>query len=55
MTALPRLAALCLPFALAVPTAHAMQDPADSLQPNPLLVDPVLANPIPTVLVPLDP
>jgi putative salt-induced outer membrane protein len=55
VTALPRLAALCLPFALAVPTAHAMQDPADSLQPNPLLVDPVLANPIPTVLVPLDP
>ena len=55
MTALPRLAALCLPFALAVPMAHAMQDPADSLQPNPLLVDPVLANPIPTVLVPLDP
>ncbi|MGR4891399.1 YdiY family protein [Sphingopyxis sp. LARHCG72] len=55
MTALPRLAALCLPFALAVPMANAMQDPADSLQPNPLLVDPVLANPIPTVLVPLDP
>jgi len=55
VTAFPRLAALCLPFALAVPTAHAMQDPADSLQPNPLLVDPVLANPIPTVLVPLDP
>jgi len=55
VTALPRLAALCLPFALAVPMAHAMQDPADSLQPNPLLVDPVLANPIPTVLVPLDP
>lgn len=54
MTSLPRLAALCLPLALAFP-AHAAQDPAESLQPNPLLVDPVLANPIPTVLVPLDP
>lgn len=55
MTALPRLAALCLPLAFAIPSAQAMQDPAESLQPNPLLVDPVLANPIPTVLVPLDP
>lgn len=55
MTALPRLAALCLPFALAIPSAHAMQDPEESLQPNPLLVDPVLGNPIPTALVPLDP
>ncbi|WP_447932038.1 DUF481 domain-containing protein [Sphingopyxis fribergensis] len=55
MTTLPRLAALCLPLALAVPPAQAAQDPAESLQPNPLLVDPVLANPIPTVLVPLDP
>ncbi|SEH17729.1 putative salt-induced outer membrane protein [Sphingopyxis sp. YR583] len=55
MTALPRLAALCLPFALVVPSAHATQDPDDSIQPNPLLVDPVLANPIPTALVPLDP
>jgi putative salt-induced outer membrane protein len=55
VTSLPRLAALCLPLVLAVPSAHAMQDPAESLQPNPLLVDPVLANPIPTVLVPLDP
>lgn len=54
MTNLPRLAALCLPLALAVPSAHA-QDAAESLQPNPLLVDPVLANPIPTALVPLDP
>ncbi len=54
MTNLPRLAALCLPLALAVPSAHA-QDAAASLQPNPLLVDPVLANPIPTALVPLDP
>lgn len=54
MTTLPRLAALCLPLALAVP-AHAAQEPAEQLQPNPLLVDPVLANPIPTVLVPLDP
>lgn len=32
-----------------------MQDPEESLQPNPLLVDPVLGNPIPTALVPLDP
>jgi putative salt-induced outer membrane protein len=55
VTTLPRLAALCLPLALAVPPAQAAQDPAESLQPNPLLVDPVLANPIPTVLVPLDP
>ncbi|AJA10437.1 hypothetical protein SKP52_17835 [Sphingopyxis fribergensis] len=55
MTNLPRLAALCLPLAFAVPSAHAAQDPAESLQPNPLLVDPVLANPIPTALVPLDP
>lgn len=55
MTTLPRLAALCLPLALAVPSAHAVQDPEESLQPNPLLVDPVLANPIPTALVPLDP
>lgn len=55
MTNLPRLAALCLPLALAVPSAHATQDPEESLQPNPLLVDPVLANPIPTALVPLDP
>lgn len=55
MTNLPRLAALCLPLALAVPSAHATQDPEESFQPNPLLVDPVLANPIPTALVPLDP
>jgi putative salt-induced outer membrane protein len=49
------LAALCLPLALGVPSAHAAQDTAASLQPNPLLVDPVLANPIPTALVPLNP
>ena len=55
MTTLPRLAALCLPLALAVPSAHASQEPEEQLQTNPLLVDPVLANPIPTVLVPLDP
>jgi len=55
VTTLPRLAALCLPIALAVPSAHATQDAAASLQPNPLLVDPVLANPIPTALVPLNP
>ena len=55
MTSLPRLAALCLPFALAVPSAHATQDPEESLQPNPLLVDPVLANPVPTALMEPDP
>ena len=55
MTNLPRLAALCLPLVLAIPSAHAAQEPEESLQPNPLLVDPVLANPIPTALVPLDP
>ncbi len=55
MTALPRMAALCLPLVLAIPSAHASQEPEDSPQPNPLLVDPVLANPLPTMLVPLDP
>jgi putative salt-induced outer membrane protein len=55
VTTLPRLAALCLPLALAVPSAHASQEPEEQLQTNPLLVDPVLANPIPTMLVPLDP
>lgn len=55
MTALPRLAALCLPLVLVVPPAHASQDPVDPPQPNPALVDPVLANPIPTLLVPPDP
>ena len=55
MTTLPRLAALCLPLALAVPSAHASQEPVDPPQPNPVLVDPVLANPIPTTLMELDP
>ncbi|KGB52128.1 putative salt-induced outer membrane protein [Sphingopyxis sp. LC81] len=55
MTTLPRLAALCLPLALAVPSAHASQEPVDPPQPNPVLVDPVLANPIPTALMELDP
>ncbi|WP_439566694.1 DUF481 domain-containing protein [Sphingopyxis sp.] len=55
MTSLPRLAALCLPLALAAPPAHAAQEPANPPQPNPALADPVLANPIPTLLVPLDP
>lgn len=55
MTALPRLAALCLPFVLAVPAAHALQDPAEQAQPNPELVDPVLAGPVPTVLMEPDP
>ena len=58
MTTLPRLAALCLPLVplvATIPSAHASQEPEEQLQTNPLLVDPVLANPIPTVLVPLDP
>ena len=55
MTSLPRLAALCLPLALTVSPAQASQEPIDLSSPNPLLVDPVLANPIPTLLVPLDP
>ncbi|MGQ2935761.1 MAG: DUF481 domain-containing protein [Sphingopyxis sp.] len=55
MTTLPRLAALCLPLALAVPSAHASQEPVNPPQPNPVLVDPVLANPIPTALMEPDP
>ncbi|WP_249340150.1 DUF481 domain-containing protein [Sphingopyxis sp. L1A2A] len=55
MTSLPRLAALCLPLALAAPPVRAAQEPANPPQPNPALADPVLANPIPTLLVPLDP
>ncbi len=55
MTSLPRLAALCLPLALAAPPVHAAQEPANPPQPNPALADPVLANPVPTLLVPLDP
>lgn len=60
MTALPRLAALCLPLALAVPPAHAAQETVNPTQPdpllvNPLLVDPVVAAPLPVVLVPPDP
>lgn len=55
MTSLPRLAALCLPLALAAPPAHAAQEPANPPQPNPALADPVLANPVPTLLVPLAP
>ncbi|MCA0210573.1 MAG: DUF481 domain-containing protein [Proteobacteria bacterium] len=55
MTALPRLAALCLPLVLAVPMAHASQEPVDPPQPNPVLVDPVLANPVPTALMEPDP
>lgn len=54
MTILPRLAALCLPLVLVQP-ALASQEPVDPPQPNPALVDPVLANPIPTVLMPADP
>ncbi len=55
MTSLPRLAALCLPLAFATVPAHASQESVDPPQPNPALVDPVLANPIPTMLVPPDP
>jgi len=55
VTSLPRLAALCLPLALAAPPVHAAQEPANPPQPNPALADPVLANPVPTLLVPLDP
>ena len=59
MTALPRLAALCLPLSLAVPAAQASQETVDPQQGpllvDPLLVDPIVANPLPTVLVPLDP
>lgn len=57
MTTLPRLAALCLPLAslFAVPSAHASQEPVTPPQPNPALADPVLANPVPTVLMEPDP
>lgn len=55
MTALPRLAALCLPLALVAQPAHSAQEPVNPPQPNPALADPVLANPVPTLLVPLDP
>lgn len=57
MTTLPRLAALCLslPVLFAVPSAHASQDDFDPPQPNPTLVDPVLANPVPTMMMEPDP
>lgn len=55
MTPLPRLVALCLPLALVIPSAHASQEAEVPLQPNPALVDPLFANPIPTVLMPPDP
>ncbi len=55
MTSLPRLAALCLPFSLVVPLAHAAQEPVNPPQPNPALADPVLANPFPMEAVPLHP
>ncbi len=55
MTALPRMAALCLPLVLAVPSANASQEPANPPQPNPALADPVLANPFPMEIVPLHP
>jgi len=57
VTTLPRLAALCLslPVLFAVPSAHASQEDFDPPQPNPTLVDPVLANPVPTVMMESDP
>lgn len=60
MTSLPRLVALCLPFAplvfgVAAPSAHASQEPVNPPQPNPALADPVLANPFPMAIVPLHP
>lgn len=57
MTTLPRLAALCLPLAaiLAVSPADASQEPVTPPQPNPALADPVLANPVPVVLMEPDP
>ena len=50
MTALPRFAALGL-LALAVQPTHAAQEPLDPPQPNPALVDPVLVNPVPAIIV----
>lgn len=60
MTNLPRMAALCLPLAplvlgVAIPSAHAAQEPVNPPQPNPVLADPVLANPFPMVLMQPDP
>lgn len=59
MTTLPRLAALCLPLAPlilgAAGPAQAAQEPIDPPQPNPLLADPVLANPVPTAMMEPDP
>ena len=55
MTSFPRLAALCLPLALAVPLAHAAQEPAILSQPDPTLVDPLLMAPLPTTLMEPDP
>lgn len=60
MTTLPRLAAHCLPLAplvlgVAIPSAHAAQEPVNPPQPNPVLADPVLANPFPMLLMQPDP
>ena len=57
MTTLPRMAALCLslPALFAVHPALASQDEVDPPQPNPALVDPVLANPVPTMMMEPDP
>src|SRR3546814_156007 len=61
VTTLPRLAALCLPLALAAAPAYASQEPVEPMQPddpllvNPVLVDPLVAAPLPTVPLPPDP
>src|SRR3546814_20559650 len=61
VTTLPRLAALCLPLALAAAPAYASQEPVEPMQPhdpllvNPVLVDPLVAAPLPTLLMPPDP
>ena len=55
MTTLPRLAAHCLPFALAAPSAYAAQEPAMLSQPDPMLADPLLVGPLPLILMEPDP
>lgn len=54
MTALSRFAALGL-FMLAAQDAHAAQEADSTLQINPALVDPMVVDPLPTILVPPDP
>ena len=55
MTTLPRLAALCLPLALAAPSAYAAPEPAMLSQPDPMLADPLLVGPLPLILMEPDP